>query len=377
MKNEYREIQQPEKSGRIRRIVLRVLGGLLGLTVLAFAGLFILLTVTEYQPADIEPAEMSGAAAGVVREGDELTLFTWNIGYGALGDNADFFMDGGRGVITASKERVEQNIADVVREIEQIDPDIALLQEVDTRSRRSSYIDQAQAVSSAFAHMQSSFALNYKTAFVPIGLPAYGTINGGLLTLSAYGASEATRLALPSSYDWPISTVQLKRCQLVVRIPVQGTDRELVIVNEHPDAYTDEVHHAIQVDVIRRTVEDEIAAGNYVIAGGDWNHTFNSVDTSAYPLLPTTGWQAGTIDESEFPPACQFAMDSSHPTCRLLDHPLVNADGTPSDLPMQYYVIDGFMVSDNIRIISTETQDLGFKASDHNPVVMKVVLEQS
>ncbi|MFR5029040.1 MAG: hypothetical protein ACLTDF_09965 [Coprococcus sp.] len=41
----------------------------------------------------------------------------------------------------------------------------------------------------------------------------------------------------------------------------------------------------------------------------------------------------------------------------------------------QYYVIDGFIVSSNLQINSTETIDLDFKNSDHNPIRLDVALK--
>ena len=38
----------------------------------------------------------------------------------------------------------------------------------------------------------------------------------------------------------------------------------------------------------------------------------------------------------------------------------------------QHYVLDGFIVSPNIEVRSVETQSLGFKYSDHNPVVVEI-----
>ena len=41
----------------------------------------------------------------------------------------------------------------------------------------------------------------------------------------------------------------------------------------------------------------------------------------------------------------------------------------------QYYLIDGFIVSGNVTVESVETQNLNFKNSDHNPILMKVTLD--
>ena len=42
----------------------------------------------------------------------------------------------------------------------------------------------------------------------------------------------------------------------------------------------------------------------------------------------------------------------------------------------QFYMIDGFIVSDNLEVSSVETMDLGFANSDHNPVLLRVRLPE-
>ena len=41
----------------------------------------------------------------------------------------------------------------------------------------------------------------------------------------------------------------------------------------------------------------------------------------------------------------------------------------------QFYMIDGYIVSDNVTVNKCETLDLGFAATDHNPVIMNVTLK--
>jgi hypothetical protein len=114
----------------------------------------------------------------------------------------------------------------------------------------------------------------------------------------------------------------------------------------------------------------ERGKGNYVIAGGDFNQTFSNIDTSMYP---TRGgdWLPGLIETEEVEGDWQFLMDNKTPTCRTLKEPYGGVDKAT----FQYYMIDGFIVSDNVRVDSLETRDLDFVCSDHNPVVLKVTLE--
>lgn len=72
-----------------------------------------------------------------------------------------------------------------------------------------------------------------------------------------------------------------------------------------------------------------------------------------------------------FSDAWQFMMNNDVPGCRSLDQPY---DGADQD-SFQYYVIDGFIVSDNVTVKECETVDMKFANTDHNPVIRKVVLE--
>ena len=78
-----------------------------------------------------------GDSSKEVNKDEPIKIMSWNIGYGALGDNADFFMDGGNHVLTSSKNRVKKNIKSISGEIHKQSPDITMIQEVDEDSRRS------------------------------------------------------------------------------------------------------------------------------------------------------------------------------------------------------------------------------------------------
>lgn len=80
---------------------------------------------------------------------------------------------------------------------------------------------------------------------------------------------------------------------------------------------------------------------------------------------------AGEIDVAQFDGEWQFLMDEATPSCRSLDQPNKDADKAG----FRYYLIDGFIVSGNLRVDAVETQDLDFAVSDHNPVLLQVTLQ--
>ncbi len=351
-------------------IVLRIVIAL----VVGFVLLILYLTVKEYRPGDkealdIRPGEASEASA--LLPGDAITVVDWNVGYGALGDNADFFMDYGNMVYTADKERLAQNLAGITETLNEISPDIILLQETDENSSRSYHTDETDYFAEAFPEFDSTFAYNFKVDFLPYPIPPIGKVTSGIMTLSRYHLISSERIQLPCPFTWPARVANLKRCLSVNRISIEGSDKELVIVNLHLEAYDDGEGKAAQTRMLAEILQAEAEAGNYVIAGGDFNQTFSGTDASAYPKIPGK-WHCGLLDEEAFGDLLIFCQDPSNPTCRALDRPYANADKDT----FQYYVIDGFIVSSNLEVQSVETLDLQFRDTDHNPVVIKVIIPE-
>lgn len=332
-------------------------------------GLLTWLTIVEYKPGDTESVQVEtvGGQAVSLSAGDSVKLVAWNIGYGALGDNADFFMDGGKMVYTGDEARVRANMDAMVGEIKAQDPDILLLQEIDLDSSRSRHIDETYYFD-VLGYNNMAFANNFKVEFFPIPIPPYGHIDSGIATYSSYSTTSATRVQLPCSFTWPIRTFNLKRCLLITRIPVEG-GKELVIVNLHLEAYDDGEGKAAQAQVLMDIINEETAKGNYVIAGGDFNQTFSNIENK-FPVFPEQ-WQAADMDVSPYESDWQFLMSPETASSRSLYTPLAGND--PDSL--QYYIIDGFIVSNNIRVDSYEILDLGFVSSDHNPQVLNITLE--
>ena len=349
---------------------LRIFRNLVIAVVVIAAAFVLLLTVKEYKPADVEEAAVSGEASNSLKTGEPIRAITWNVGYCALGDNADFFMDGGKSVRSSSKERVNENLNAIIGTLKEADADIYFLQEVDVNSLRSYGIDQKAAIADSFsANYNNTFANNYKCLFVPYPIPPMGNVDAGLLTLSSASITDSKRLSLPCPFKWPVRAVNLKRCLLVSRTPLEGTDKELVMINLHLEAYDNGEGKIAQTKALLEVMNKERSEGNYVIVGGDFNQTFSTIDPGLYPVAEGK-WEAGRIEASDFGEVWSLLMDQTVPSCRLLDMPYKDSDHDT----FQYYIIDGFIVSDNIEVTSLSTLDLGFVNSDHNPVVLEFEL---
>lgn len=351
---------------RIGTILLSILLTLL----LIVAGFVIYLTAAEFKPEPVETLEIGGKAQKTIQAGGTLSVLSYNIGYGSLDKTQDFFMDGGKNVRPETDENVRKNIAGIGKIIKEANCDVQFLQEVDKSSKRSYFVDQTAALAN-LAGGTNAFAVNYSSQYVPFPLPTIGRVQSGLLTLSSFGANSAERIALTGTYTWPVRVAQLKRCLLVERVPLEGSDRELVLINLHLEAYDDGDAKQLQTEELLKLLEAEYAKGNYCIAGGDFNQTFSEIDASKYPLVDPSFWKAGTLSSDILPDGWRFAVDGSAPTCRLLNRPY---DGDRERT--QFYVIDGFIVSPNVEVESVRVIETDFQYTDHNPVKLVASLQK-
>ena len=351
---------------KVFKIVLIVLGAVL----LLAAGLILWLSVCEFKPADVTDVKVeSNSQVGEFSPflDQELTVISWNIGYAGLGKDSDFFMDGGENVSSADQDTVTASLLGIYKQLYtgSDQAGIYMLQEVDKNSARTYGMDESDCL----GIYNSAYALNYSCPFVPYPLPPIGRVNSGLLTTTMYDIDSSERISLPCPFDWPVSTANLKRCLLVSYLPIEGSSSKLVIVNLHLEAYDDGEGKIAQTKQLREFIQSEYEKGNYVIAGGDFNQVFPG-GIEKYPNEHPELWEPGIITEDIMPEGWSLAYDLETPSCRLLNQPY-----DPEDIEnTQYYVIDGFIISPNVELISVETLDAGFEFADHNPVQLKVKL---
>ena len=338
--------------------------------IIGIAGLLAFLTITEYKTGNIEKLPINGQVSDAADFSKDLKFISWNVGYCGLGKSADFFMDGGKKVVSQTKSEVDENIDKITDKLRQLDADVILLQEVDRKSYRSYDMDEEKLIGDKFSDMISSFAINLKALFIPYPIPPIRNVEAGIMSLSKLKAESAERVSLPVPFKWPERTCNLKRCLLVEKLPISGSDKKLVVINLHLEAYDSGEGKVAQTKALLDIMEKEYKEGNYVVAGGDFNQSFSSADLSEFEVGNKGLWKPGRIEAKDFEENFNLYMDASVPTCRSLDRAYDKADNK-----FQYYVIDGFITSKNVEVISQKTIGLDFENSDHNPIEMVIRLK--
>ena len=307
--------------------------------------------------------------------GKEMTITSYNIGFGAYSDDYTFFMDGGKESWAFSKDAVYENIDGAMGVIEEQKPDIALFQEVDYDGTRSYHVDEVALVQEdmwELGQYAALFAQNYDSPFLmyPITQP-HGANKAGIMTFSKAEMFDGIRRSLPIE-EGLSKVLDLDRCYSKVRVQVDN-GKQLVIYNMHLSAYTSKAETAeIQLSMVIQDMQEEYDKGNYCIAGGDFNrdllgnspeifHTAKLEDNWAQPV----NMSLFTDDITLVAPFQEADMIAS---CRNPDKPYEEGDFVVT--------VDGFIVSANVEVTYANVIDAGFKYSDHNPVIMKFVLKK-
>lgn len=336
-----------------------IIRGLTGIFLLLFVVLGI-FTLLEYKPPEV--VDMTTLERKLELKQEEFTVLIYNIGYGGLGKDADFFMDGGSSVNPPSKEVVEENLQGIAKELKENPADFYLLQEVDLSSKRSFKINEKEYLEHALG-LEGHFAANYKAAYVPYPWPTLGKIHSGLLSLSPYKVQRVYRQALPVPFSWPVSTVNLKRCLLVEEVPLKDSDKNLILINLHLEAYDKGEGKALQSQVLFELAKSYYEQGHYVLAGGDWNQIFPGGER--FRQQEESYWKPGHLALEDLPAKWSYLSDDSLPTCRSLHQAYSGKDH-------QFYLIDGFLASPNLELKSIKTLDTKFTYSDHQPVLLRM-----
>ena len=299
----------------------------------------------------------------IAQTGTEYSIVTYNVGFGAYTPAYSFFMDGGKSSWAKSKDSVIETIGGCVKTLQDLDPDISLIEEIDVNATRSYHVPELDYFARDLSYENYVFAVNYDSAFLfyPLTQP-HGKTLAGIGTFSKFPITSAVRRSFPISESFS-KILDLDRCYSVARIPVEN-GRELVIYAVHMSAYgnTDEVREGQKV-MLLQDMKEEVDMGNYVICGGDFNHDLVADDS----LTDVESW-AYPFPRSYIPEGLHMCLDylaneekaALAPTCRSAE-----IEMKPD---METYVLDGFVISDNVEQVSYETVDTGFAYSDHNPV---------
>ena len=332
-----------------------------------------------------------------VKVGDTYKAMSYNIGFGAYSQDYTFFLDTGydaNGKATCghwstarSKKAVEFNTSGAIQATLDENPDFIFFQEVDTDSTRSYHINQDKKVMEAYPEYDHVHAVNFHTAFLPYPLyDMHGAVKAGLTTVSKYKIQSAERKQYTVSNGFS-KYFDLDRCFSVSELKVDN-GKKLFIVNSHMSAYDEGGKiRAKQIEEFNAFLSEH--KDDYVIVGGDWNHDL-LINNPDYSYDAEVNRPFGMTLKT--PDWLNYYFDSEHKSPLIDGYSVVASDNGPTcrnndiqwdpDVTFRC-VVDGFIVSNNIEVISHENIQTkngnkgldGFAFADHEPTKVEFKLK--
>lgn len=341
---------------------------------LLFYSLYVVGTYRRIPDNQLISVKNTNKSQNVLLTSTPYTALTYNLGFGAYTPSFTFFMDGGKQSVAESPESVLSCIQGAISTIQEQNADFLLLQEIDVDATRSHHINERELLESAFSSYDSSFAVNYDSAYllVPPWEP-HGKSLAGLELFSKYPISISLRKSLPVASGFS-KFFDLDRCYTVSRIPVEN-GKKLCIYTVHLSAYgTNDNVRAGQLSMLFSDMERDRSNGNYVLCGGDFNHDLKADESDT---ANRESW-AYPFPRSNLPEGFSFAMDFLSEEQKAVLPDTSRMTDIPYDKERSYVVtLDGFIISDNIELVDYNTIVTEYRYSDHEPVRLQFQLKDS
>lgn len=341
------------------RILIVVVSALLliGLVVCA------VMMITSYKPESVEQARYTVVEGNTISYGDYIDIVSWNIAHAGHDSDKSSFTDKGKGVEAIEEEDIRRNLAGINETLSYYNADIYMIQEADTKAKRSLSINETEIIKNAL-DINYAFAYDQKTLLVPYPWPIQGRIESGNATFSPFTISSAHRVALPQNEKrFPLKYSAPKRSMLVVRTPIEYSSKSVVLININLDRSKNDE----QIKAVTDFAKTEYEKGNYVIIGGTFNKSF---DGARKNINNTSLWEPQVLSD-HLSDDWKYIFDDKTPSIRTLNLPYT--DNTDK---VNTYTVDGFILSPNVKVQMYETVNEEFFYSSHNPVHLVVKIDK-
>ncbi|MDP5084364.1 MAG: endonuclease/exonuclease/phosphatase family protein [Yoonia sp.] len=322
--------------------------------ILGVAVICCVVAANRFRRVDYTDIEVRDSDQPLARAGPDLSILTWNIGYGALGKDADFYVDGGTSLRALSKPQIITAAKAIAQRLAQTQCDLLCLQEMAQAGILTRNVDVRTIIDDLLPNRKRYFWADLKTVFLL-------RLSHGMATYSAKLSDHYHVLDLPDADTLMLGVIKKSYVGLITKLPITDTDKAWVIINIHlPIFNMTPAARTAQLDRLFDFAKKEFAKGNYVIIAGDWN---TRLCPTSFPHTsdPKRGSDYTDFPQESLPAGWHIKADPKTPTVRALD---------ATFSPGQTYttIFDGFVVSPNVRVSSLKTLDLGFAHSDHQPV---------
>ncbi len=240
-----------------------------------------------YDDLDFETAPAVIYRAAKLTENPKLTapqtqrVMAWNIKYGAK--RAPFWFDCWGDRVQMSRAEVEANMADLYALINEVDPDILMLEEIEVNSRRSAYFDMVQGILDNTKLNWGAYFQAWNSRY--IASEGLGRMDLGNAILSKRTITEATRTRQDDRTDQSALTKAFYIHRVIGRAKIDLDGQDVATFVVHAAAYDVDGTKKKHINQIHKMAKDEKLPW---VLGGDFNE-----------LPPTAVSTEGFKDERE------------------------------------------------------------------------------
>ena len=284
---------------------------------------------------------------------NDITIVSWNIGYAGLGEESDFVMDGGENLLPPSKEIVEKNLAGISDILSKTPADIFLIQEISKPDMLNLGVDVLGGVRQALKDYSSWFSYDFRT----ISVPEKWSLKHGKAIFTTGKPIDVEIERLPNE---PTRLGKVVQRQYHVQIAIYDEQQKWAFMNIHLSAFDDGSTRDAQLQALMELAKNYYNNGYHVVVGGDWNMQLVETNFPNNTKMEDLFWLK-KLPKDKLLKDWQLVYDPKVPTVRTNYKPYVKGENYTT-------IIDGFLLSPNIDLLSVKTINTNFKFTDHQPV---------
>ena len=287
---------------------------------------------------------------------EPFVVMVWNIGYAGLGEESDFKTDGGKMLRPPGKAVVKKNLAGIQGVLKEAQPDALLMQELAGPGFLTMGVNVLGGVKAALPDYSMFFSSDIRTRFFPGPI----SLKHGLGTFLRVAHSDTQIIRIPDEPGTILGFIKRRYHVQVTELDVSG--QPWVLINVHLSAFDEGANTRMQqVRQVLDMANGYYQQGKAVVVGGDWNMRLAPTDYP-YTADPSAQFWIHDFPREELKPGWQLAVDTTVPSVRTNEQPYKAGVNYTTN-------IDGLLLSPNVVLESAKGLDLGFKYTDHQPVI--------
>jgi endonuclease/exonuclease/phosphatase family metal-dependent hydrolase len=208
---------------------------------------------------EVEP----GAVAPAPPPGGRLKVMAWNIKF--AGGRIDFWFDLWGDRVQMTSAEVQANLAGILGLINEVNPDILLVEEIEVNSRRSAHVNMVREILARTPLAYAAYVSTWRSRY--IASEGLGRMDLGNAILSRYPIRAAERIPQADRTDQDPATAAFYIHRAIGRAVIDaGVEVAALVV--HTEAYDTDGTKSRQL----RQIEEVIAAERLpFVVGGDFN----------------------------------------------------------------------------------------------------------